>query len=134
MNKRRRNQNEYRNIRPGSALQRGNVWVPVTENVKEKHEYWNSFTIAKTDKMFQEIETKFRHLSARRRSIGHTVSVTTPTELIYKKLMCRNSDSYNLTKPYPSGSCQTVLVGETSTFCVSSNVNGNLMEILNRKH
>ena len=106
MNKRRRNQSESRNIRPGSALQRGNVWVPVTENVKEKHEYWNSFTIAKTDKMFREIETKFRDLSARRRSIGHKVSVTTPTEIIYKKLMSRNSDSYNFTKAYPSGSCQ----------------------------
>ena len=131
MQKLKRNNSECRKIKPGSALERGNIWVPMNGNVKGKHEYWNTFTMAKTDTMFREIDIKFKTLSSRRRSFDHAMSIVNPMELACKKLKSQNSHTPNSTKPYPSGSCHTVLAGENSAFCVTLSFNGKMNSISN---
>ena len=121
MEKLRRNKSERRKIKPGSALERGNVWVPMNDKVKIKQKHWNTFTMAKTDTMFREIDTKFKTLSVRRRSFDNAMSIVNPMELACTKTTSQNSHTLNATRPYPSGSCHTVLAGENSTFCVTSN-------------
>ena len=134
MQKLRKNESEVRKIKPGSALERGNVWVPINDNIKEKHEYWNTFTMARTDTMFREIDIKFKTLSVRRRSFDHAMSFVTPMELTCKKLTSQNPHASKATRPYPSGSCHTVLAGEHSAFCVTSNFNGNISSISTSKY
>jgi hypothetical protein len=134
MEKLRRNKSERRKIKPGSALERGNVWVPMNNNVKGKQEYWNTFTMAKTDTMFREIDIKFKTLSVRRRSFEHSMLIVNPMELDCTKTTSLNSHTSRTTRPYPSGSCHTVLAGENSAFCVTSNLNGNINSISSLKY
>ena len=94
-------------VRIGSARERGNVWVPVNTSSKDNNEYWNKFSMTKSDAMFQEMEKKFQKLSARRRSFDHSLSFLTPSELAYRSRRSRNSDLATFTRPYPSGSCST---------------------------
>ena len=118
----RRNRSAGPRIRPGSARERGNVWVPVGTNIKDSNEYWNKFKMTKSDSMFQEMEKKFQNLSARRRSFDHSLSFLTPSELASRSRRTRNSDLATFTRPYPSGSCYTVLTGDNSNFCITSNL------------
>ena len=118
--------------RPGSARERGNVWVPINNNAKDNIEYWNKFNMTKSDAMFQEMEKKFQHLSARRRSFDHSLSFLAPSELAYRSRRSRKSDLATFTRPYPSGSCYTVLTGENSTFCITSTINVHKNTMKNR--
>ena len=53
---RRRHRSAGRKIRPGSGRERGNVWVPMDSDLKDKHQYYNKFSMTKNDAMFQASE------------------------------------------------------------------------------
>ena len=119
MSERKRSRSAARRIRPGSARERGNVWVPIdTKGLQAKHQYLNKFKMTKSDSMFQEMEKKFQTVSARRRSFDHSMSFLAPSEIASRSRRSRNSDYGTFTRPYPSGSCHTVILGDDSTFCV----------------
>ena len=125
MPQKRRNRSQNRNCRPGSARERGNVWVPVQAGteLQDKQQCWSKFKMTKSDAMFQEMEKKFQRLTTRRRSVGnveYSLAAFASSERTNANRRSRNSDFSTLTRPYPSGSCYTIVAGENSTFCVTS--------------
>ena len=125
MKGRRRNRSEGRKIRPGSGKERGNVWVPVDETLNGPNQYWNSYIMTKNDTMFQEIEKRFQNHAVRRRSLEPLTSSSSPPESSNRSRRSRLSDYGTLTRPYPSGSCYTVVAGNSSTFCMQTNINAH---------
>lgn len=91
---------EIRNSDAESRRARGKVWVPVIskKDHKEKHAERNKFKMTKEDILFQEVVEKFQKMSF-------------------------SDDRHNrggskVIRPYPSGSCNTIMAGKSSTFCV----------------
>ena len=125
MQGRRRNRSEGRKLRPGSARERGNVWVPVDGDLNGQSQYWNKYIMTKTDTMFLEMEKKFQNLAVRRRSLDQSKLFSSPSETANRGRRSRHSDYGTLTRPYPSGSCHTVVAGNNSTFCITSNINSH---------
>ena len=123
MPQRRRNRSEGRKCRPGSARERGNVWVPVIlgTELADNHRHLNKFKMTKSDALFGEMEEKFQKLTTRRRSVDFSISSFATAERTNINRRSRHSDFATLTRPYPSGSCYTIVTGEDSTFCVTSN-------------
>ena len=126
MPRRQRNRSTNRDCRPGSARERGNVWVPVSiTGMADHHQYWNKFKMTKSDAMFQEMEKKFQKLTTRRRSLDYSTSAFSHSDVTNSSRRSRNSDFSTLTRPYPSGSCYTIVTGDNSTFCVTAKLNRN---------
>ena len=118
--KQSRNRSAHGRIRPGSARERGNVWVPMDSSLTGNlPELSNKFKMTKSDSMFGEMEKKFKNLSVKRRSSFDQSFAS--SSVLARSRRSRNSDYGTLTTPYPSGSCHTVITGEDSTFCITSN-------------
>ena len=125
MQGRKRSRSAGRKIRVGSARERGNVWVPVNGDLNGQSQYWNKYIMTKTDTMFLEMEKKFQNLAVRRRSFDQSRLFSSPTEGANQGRRSRHSDYGTLTRPYPSGSCHTVVAGNNSNFCITSNINAH---------
>ena len=132
MKGKRRNRSEGRRIRPGSAKERGNVWVPVDGDLNSQNQYWNKYIMTKSDTMFLEIEKRFQNLAIRRRSFDSSTIFASSSDLVNRSRRSRHSDYGTLTRPYPSGSCHTVVAGNNSTFCITTSINANKNEIKSR--
>ena len=101
------------------------MWVPVNGDLNGQSQYWNKYIMTKTDTMFLEMEKKFQNLAVRRRSFDQSRLFSSPTELPNQGRRSRHSDYGTLTRPYPSGSCHTVVAGNNSNFCITSNINAH---------
>ena len=90
----------YKQYLSESRLARGKVWVPVIlkKDHKEKHADRNKFKMTKEDILFQEVVDKFQKMYF----LGNR----------------HNRSGSNVIRPYPSGSCNTIMAGKSSTFCV----------------
>ena len=90
---------------------RGKVWVPVLtqEKLTEKHQYWNKFKMTKGDALFREMNEKFTKLDLKNSNIGSHIRHSSSGR--------QQPRSGPLIMPYRSGSCHTIVAGESSTFC-----------------
>ena len=84
----------------------GRVWVPplTQKEIQERAQYWNKFTVARSDLLFKEVVDSF-HLKASNRSVRS------------KSSDARNRNKVVAPLPYPAGSCKTVVAGQFSNFC-----------------
>ena len=98
-----------RRVRAGKGA-RGKVWVPVLtqEKLSERHQYWNKFKMTKEDALFREMSENFTKLDLKRQNIDNPV---------FHSNSVRQYTTKPLVMPYPSGSCHTIVAGESSTFC-----------------
>ena len=98
-----------RRVRAGRGA-RGKVWVPVLtqEELTERHQYWNKVKMTKGDALFREMSEKFTKLDLKRQTVGSPV--------LHSSNRCRYNTT-PLVMPYPSGSCHTIVAGDSSTFC-----------------
>jgi len=89
---------------------RGKIWVPALTQAKitEKHQYWNKVTMTKNESLFKEMQDKFDVLALKEKGKDKCFVVSNI-----------GARSYNskLIMPYPSGSCHTVIGGDSSNFC-----------------
>ena len=89
---------------------RGKVWVPVLTQaeVTERHQYWNKVKMTKDDALFREMEEKFTKLALKERHVEYSASDLNRQ---------RNFGISTIVRPYPSGSCHTIMAGDSSAFC-----------------
>ena len=101
--------------RPGSSRDfarydistaQGRVWVPPLsqKEIQERAQYWNKFTVARSDTLFKELVDSF-HQKASNRNVRS------------KSSEVRNRNKIFNPQPYPAGSCKTVVAGKFSNFC-----------------
>ena len=94
----------------------GRVWVPTLtqKDVQDKFQYWNKFKMTKNDFLFQEVVERFQKKAVDKRcneiGVRHTVRSNSNDR--------RNRSISAVPCPYPSGSCNILLAGKRSTFCV----------------
>ena len=95
---------------------RGKVWVPVLtqERLTERHQYWNKFTMTKEESLFKEMEEKFTRLDLKKKHNPGSTNLKSNNQF--------SSGRARPTIPYPSGSCHTIIAGESSTFCYKPNI------------
>ena len=88
-----------------SRSARGRVWVPTVtkKEMADKYQYWNKFKMTKTDFLFQEVVEKFKKKDVDKRLVESGAR---------NKSGDRRSRSA-VTRPYPSGSCNTILTGKS---------------------
>ena len=84
----------------------GRVWVPplTQREIQERAQYWNKFTVARSDTLFKEVVDSFHQKASNRNVRSRSSDVRNRNKL------------YNPT-PYPSGSCKTIVAGKFSNFC-----------------
>ena len=90
---------------------RGKVWVPdlTQAAISERHQYWNKFKMTKEDELFREMQERFTKLALRKRDVDYPVSAVNSHD---------NFETSTIIRPYPSGSCHTIMAGNSSTFCI----------------
>ena len=89
---------------------RGKIWVPALTQAKitEKRQYWNKVTMTKNESLFKEMQDKFDVLALKDKGKERCFMVS--------KIDAKSHKS-KLIMPYPSGSCHTVIGGDSSNFC-----------------
>lgn len=113
---------ESRNARfLGGVTLGGRVWVPTLtqKDVSDRYQYWNKFSMTKNDFLFQEVVERFTKKAVDKRIIEAGVRPTTTVRNKRAIQRCKSTPNISsVTRPYPSGSCNTILAGKSSTFCI----------------
>ena len=94
-------------VRYDISSAQGRVWVPpmTQKEIQERAQYWDKFTVARSDLLFKEVVDSF-HQKASKKTTSRS-----------KSSDVRNRIKLYNAPPYPAGSCKTVVAGKFSNFC-----------------
>ena len=111
MIKRRKVVNKLRQMPPWSGQERGNLWIPLNSILVDKDPFEKKFKMTKSDKLFKEMEYRFRKSSHKRLCAESAVAFLSPFKEFHERGRARYCGVGTINRPYPSGSCQMSFQG-----------------------
>ena len=106
----------------GSSGERGYLWVPDQKCKIDNDPFGIKFKMTKSDKLFIEMDHRFTKSLLRSKAHEKDISFITAFKEFKKIQIPQRIDFASVIRPYPSGSCHTILNGDCSTFCATRNL------------
>ena len=110
---------KYLIVTPGSSRERGHLWVPSQIAMVHDDPFGRKFKMTKSDKLFLEMEHRFRKSSLKTKTAEDEISFLSNFKELHENRRSQTTNFAPIAIPYPAGPCHTIQHGDHSRFCVT---------------